>query len=68
MAEIVNMKGEGTFLKDVVKAVKSAAKKAMKLFGKKKKKKRRRNASGKSEYTVGIPKSISRKLRRQKKY
>lgn len=68
MAKIVSMKGKGTFSKDVIKAVKSAAKKAKKLFGKPTKKKRRKNASGRSEYTVGIPKSISRKLRRQKKY
>ena len=67
MAKIVNMKGKGTFVKDVVKAVKSATKKARKLF-RKSTKKRRRNSGGKSEYTVGIPKSISRKLRRQKKY
>lgn len=73
MAKIVYMKGKGRFSKVIVEAAKRATKRAAKILMERTKriinrKRKRKNPGGKSEHDVHIPRSISRKLRRKKKY
>jgi len=71
MAKIVNMKGGGSFSKDIITAVKGAAKKGIKRITNKIIKKARKgskNPNGASRYRVNVPKSINRRLQRQKKF
>lgn len=66
------MKAKGTFSGDVIKAVKRAAKKGAKQLLKKTRKvitlkhKGNKNPGGKSQNRVNVPKSISKKMRKQR--
>jgi len=52
----------------MVEIMRLLSRNAGKIWSMKHKQKRRKNLSGQSEYEVRIPKSVSRKLQRKKKF
>ena len=72
MTKITELKGKGAFSIEVVKAIKRTTKKVVKRFVsepiKKIKSRKIKNLKKRNEYIIRIPKSISRRMQRKKRF